>query len=452
MFHVRGSCHHLEKRDRTVAAFRRQLEGRTTALGLGRKRTDSHLYRKPGGHARRVDLRALHEVISVDPARRVAEVEGLTTFYDLVEATLPWGLVPKVTPELRTITVGGAISGLGVESSSFRHGLVHETIREVDVLTASGELVRARPDNAHRDLFHGLPNSHGTLGYVLRAVVELVPAPRFVQLTHRTFHDLDAYFAALAEIVADPEVDFVDGVVFSTDHAVATLGRFVDRAPYTSDYVAGGIYHRSLRERHEDHLTTADYLWRWDRDSFWSTRRSPLELPWVRRSFGRHLLRSDRLFQIRKVRNPLRRLRDRLRGERREVIVQDAGVPIDRCAEFVRFVADEIGLAPMWICPVGHFGSGPWPLVPNRGPLSCDVGYYGTLRHTDPRMHPAHFQRLAERKLDELGAMKALYAPSFYTVDRFWELHDEDAYRALKRAWDPDAVFPDLYQKCVACD
>ena len=31
----------------------------------------------------------------------------------------------------------------------------------------------------------------------------------------------------------------------------------------------------------------------------------------------------------------------------------------------------------------------------------------------------------------------------------FWSIYDKPRYDALKQTYDPDAVFPDLYAKCV---
>ena len=44
----------------------------------------------------------------------------MCTYEHLVEVTLAHGRIPLVVPQLRTITLGGAVSGLGIESTSFR--------------------------------------------------------------------------------------------------------------------------------------------------------------------------------------------------------------------------------------------------------------------------------------------------------------------------------------------
>src|SRR3954451_981888 len=122
-----------------------------------------------------LDVSGFNRVLSVDPERRTADVQGMTTYEDLVDATLPYGLMPHVVPQLKTITLGGAVTGLGIESSSFRAGLPHESVVELEILTGDGRVVVARPDNEHRDLFTGFPNSYGTLGYALRLKIELEP-------------------------------------------------------------------------------------------------------------------------------------------------------------------------------------------------------------------------------------------------------------------------------------
>ena len=56
-------------------------------------------------------------------------------------------------------------------------------------------------------------------------------------------------------LAAQPDIDFLDGVVFAPDEMVVSVGRFVDEAPYVSDYSFEHIYYRSLRERPTDFLT-----------------------------------------------------------------------------------------------------------------------------------------------------------------------------------------------------
>jgi FAD/FMN-containing dehydrogenase len=119
---------------------------------LSKPTTNLFRFREPGKVAK-LSARDLDKVIQVDPETRTAEVQGMTTYERLVDATLPAGLMPYVVPQLKTITLGGAVTGLGIESSSFRHGLPHESVEEMEILTGDGRVVVARADNEHADLF-----------------------------------------------------------------------------------------------------------------------------------------------------------------------------------------------------------------------------------------------------------------------------------------------------------
>src|SRR3954469_21384804 len=127
-----------------------------------------------------LDVAAFNKVLSVDVEARTARVQGMTTYEDLVASTLPHGLMPLVVPQLRTITLGGAVTGLGIEASSFRSGLPHESVLEAEILTGDGEIVVARPDGEHEDLFRTFPNSYGSPRYALNLTLQPEPVPPFL--------------------------------------------------------------------------------------------------------------------------------------------------------------------------------------------------------------------------------------------------------------------------------
>jgi FAD/FMN-containing dehydrogenase len=412
----------------------------------------SNLFRdRTEGPRRRLDVREFRHVLEVNAANRWVDVEGMTSYEDLVEATLAQGQMPGVVPQLKSITIGGAIAGVGIESSSFRYGLVHEGIDELEVLLGDGSVVVARPDNAHSDLFHGIPNSYGTLGYVLRARVNTIPVKPFVRLTHIRHAEAHAFFSDLARRCAS-DADFVDGVVFGPTAQVISVGRFVDAAPYTSDYTYERIYYRSLREREEDYLTTHGYIWRWDTDWFWCSKNLHAQNPVVRRLLGRARLNS--VFYTRVMRWNARvgitRRIDRLLGKHPESVIQDVDIPIARAPEFLEFFLREIGILPIWICPFrSPRAQARWPLFPvDPETLYVNFGFWDVVRPDEP--HPAgHFNRLIERKVQELGGIKSLYSDSYFPEDEFWAIYDKNAYDALKKKYDPNGAFKNLYEKTV---
>ncbi|MFJ9556716.1 FAD-binding oxidoreductase [Nocardiopsis sp. NPDC101807] len=426
-------------------------------------------FREPSS-APALDASGFTGVIAIDPVERLADVGGMTTYEDLVAATLPHGLMPTVVPQLRTITLGGAVTGMGIESSSFRNGLPHEGVQEMEILTAAGDVVTATRDNEHSDLFHGFPNSYGTLGYGLRLRIELEPASPYVHLRHLRFHGAAEAMDALARICEDLEhegqpVDFVDGVAFGPGELYLTLARFTDQAPWTSDYTGNDIYYRSIR-RHAgrgpgDYLTLHDYLWRWDTDWFWCSRAFGAQHPLVRPLWPRSLKRSDvyRRLVAWDRRTDFFRLLTHYRGKRpQEPLIQDVEVGVERGAEFLDFFHSEIGMSPVWMCPLRlreprrpELGEGEhiWPLYPlEDGRLYVNFGFWG-LVDMKPNQRRAHHNRLVEERVADLGGHKSLYSDSFYGEDEFRRLYNGPAYSALKEAYDPGGRLLDLYAKCV---
>jgi FAD/FMN-containing dehydrogenase len=438
--------------DHAVDALRRQLVAQPDGSPIRLAKPTSNLFRfrePPPENA--LDVSAFAGVIDVDTDGRTADVGGMTTYENLADATLAHGLMPHVVPQLKTITLGGAVAGLGIESSSFRNGMPHESVLEMEILTPDGDVVVARPDNEHRDLFHGFPNSYGTLGYALRLRIELQETKPYVALRHVRYADADSCAKGIEE-ACESGVDFVDGTVFAGDELYLTLGTFTDHAAAVSDYTGQQIYYRSIRDRVTDHLTVRDYLWRWDTDWFWCSQALGAQHPLVRRLWPRRYLRSDvyrRIVALDRRHGLSARVDRLLRNPAREAVIQDIEVPVERLAEFLEFFDTEIGIRPVWLCPVRLRGSSGWPLYPmTPGRLFVNVGFWATVPLRPDQPDGTH-NRLIESKVTELGGHKSLYSDSYFTEDEFWLRYDGETYRKLKKTYDPRGRLPDLYAKCV---
>lgn len=102
--------------------------------------------------------------VRVDPEERTAWVQGGATWGDLNHETHAFGLdtVGMSDPE---VGVAGFTLGGGMGALSRKHGLAIDLLREVDVVTADGELVHASEDH-HPDLFWALRGGAGNFGIV----------------------------------------------------------------------------------------------------------------------------------------------------------------------------------------------------------------------------------------------------------------------------------------------
>ncbi len=399
-----------------------------------------------------LDVSGLGGVLEIDPHSRTAEVQGMCTYEDLVAATLAHGLVPLVVPQLRTITLGGAVTGLGIESTSFRHGLPHESVLEMDVFTGAGEVVTTRPGD---DLFDTFPNSYGSLGYATRLCIALESVPTYVALRHVRFDDAALLAKTVAEVVETGEydgvrVDGLDGVAFAPGEYYLTFATWTERADRTSDYTGQQVYYRSIQERETDLLTIEDYLWRWDTDWFWCSGAFGLDRPWVRRLWPRRWRRSDiyhRLVGLDRRLGLVDRLDRRAGRPQRERVVQDVEVPVGRLGEFLDWFDDEVGMRPVWLCPLRS--GRVWPTYPLRAHETyVNVGFWGTV-HVGDDAALAPRNRAIEQRVHELGGHKSLYSEAFYDRETFDELYDGANLAVVKERYDPDDRLTSLYDKAV---
>lgn len=437
------------------AARVRQVCAALAAQGAGLPprlaKPSSNLFRdRVGGPRARLDLSAFDHVLAIDPVAGWVDVEGGTTYEALVRATLERAVMPAVVPQLKTITVGGAVAGVGIEATSFRHGLVHHTVQELEVLLSDGRVVICSPDNADAELFHALPNSYGTLGYVLRARLGTQPVKPFVQARHLAFGDPALAFDALARCCDDATVDFVDAVAYADGGIVVCAARFVDDAPAASTYGVEQIYWHSLRSRESDHLRVLDYLWRWDTDWFWCSAQFGLERPWLRRLVGHERLNSRTYTRWMRAASRWG-LADRwtwLRGRTRESVIQDVDIPLESAAEFLAFLRREIRIAPIWLCPL-RASRDAFVLYPLRErALYLNFGFWGAVETREPHER-GHFNRMVEREAMRLGGIKSLYSDSYFTPEAFAQAYNQPAYAAAKSRYDPQHRLLDLYDKCV---
>jgi FAD/FMN-containing dehydrogenase len=428
-----------QRRERLI---RELAAARADGASVGLDKATSNLFRhRQQTGTRRIDVRAFHHVLNVDTEHRVADVEGMTTYEELADETLKFGLLPTVVPQLKTITIGGAISGLGIESSSFKYGLVHETVEEMEILLGDGSTIVCSATR-NPDLFYGFPNSYGTLGYVLRLKVKLIPAMRYVKLTHTRFAEPAKFFAQIETLCSGSAFDYIDGVVFDGGEMYITTGEFTDDAPFLSDYTYMKVFYQSIRRREVDYLTAHDYIWRWDTDWFWCSKHFFVQHAPVRLLATKWLLNSKTYQRIMRLSHKV------TPASNTESVIQDVDIPLEHAVEFLDFLLREIGILPIWICPFRSYDpSVTYDLCPvDRGKLYINFGFWDTVPSTQP---DGCFNRKIEAKALALQGTKGLYSTAYYDEDTFWQIYNRAAYEALKNKYDSSRCFKDLYEKTV---
>jgi hypothetical protein len=425
----------MQKVQRVATAFRsaRTVDGPRSF----KKKAVSHLVPKNSDLRRqdkKIDVGDLDEILEIDPIHRTCTAEPGVTFVDLVAATLRHGLVPTVVPELKTITIGGAVSGCSLESMSWKYGGFHDSCLEYEVVTTDGAVLRCTPDNEHSLVFQMMHGSFGTLGLLSKVKFRLVPAKSYVKVTYDTYATLAEYKAAIRRHFVEGDIDFMDGIIHGPSRYVLCLGRFVDEAPYTHCYDWVTVYYRTTARRKEDYLTTADYFFRYDRGVTNPTPRSFLG----RLLFGK-LLDSATLLRLAEKFHKL------LSADKPNVTL-DMFLPFSKLEQFMSWYRGAIDYFPLWCVPYRLVRKYEW-IEPSyfdglEDDLFVDIAIYGLAQPRD-----RNYYKEIEDALLEMQGIKTLIAYNYFDEATFWKVWNKPNYDTVKALTDPKNLLRDLYTK-----
>ena len=402
-----------------------------------------------------VDTSPLSHILEVDTGKRTALVEPNVPMDRLVEETMKHGLVPPVVMEFPGITVGGGYAGTSGESSSFKHGFFNRTINNVEMVLADGEVVRCS-ENEKPDLFHGAAGAVGSLGVTTLVELQLREAKNHVETVYHPVSSVAEAIEKIEQVILDPELDYVDGILYSKSQGAIITGRMTDapkqyapvqrfsdaKDPWFYLHVQDAITKR--RSPTTEMIPMAEYLFRYDRGSFWvgALAFDYFKMPF--NDYTRWWL--DDFVHTRMMYTALHASR-----QSQKCIIQDLALPFSTAERFIDYTDKVFGIYPLWLCPLRQ------SQLPTMHPQAKEVESDG---HAPKPMlniglwglgppQPDDFvqaNRDLERKLRELGGMKWLYAQTYYTENEFWQIYDRDWYDALREKYNATSL-PSIYEK-----
>jgi FAD/FMN-containing dehydrogenase len=173
---------HEQKMDRITEQLKERRSTRPVSL---KKKAVSHEVPRLSDRRHldeKIDLSDLNDILQIDTEKRICIAEPGVTFIGLVTATLKYSLVPIIVPELKTITLGGAVAGCSIESMSYKYGGFHDTCFEYEIITAQGDVLICTPHNENKLLFQMVHGTFGTLGIISKLKFKLIPSKPFVKV------------------------------------------------------------------------------------------------------------------------------------------------------------------------------------------------------------------------------------------------------------------------------
>jgi delta24-sterol reductase len=403
----------------------------------------------------------LRNILSLDEERQVLRVEPMATMGDLTHYLVPRGYALSVQVEMDDLTVGGLTMGIGIETSSHRLGFLFEMVESFEIITAEGELVKATRDS-HPELFHALPMSHGTLGFLVAVELKVVPVKKYMKLRYLPFHSMEEYAENLKSLTEKSDApSFIEGLIFSKDSGVIMLGEFADKAkdrpvnpinrwykPWFYSHVAKfldsgeGVEYIPLRHYFHRHTPSI----------FFQLKDL---IPFANKAWYRWLfawMGAPKISLMKYSMTP--ELRKRAMEGR---VAQDIVLPIEHLQESIDVAEQFYGIYPIWICPVRMYDHSPYegilrnpPKAKNGWQMYVDVGIYGIPKGVPTGEWKAfEHSRMLEHFTLERNGFHMLYADIFMTRNEFREMFSHEMYEKVREQYKANRAFPEVYEKVI---
>jgi Delta24-sterol reductase len=382
-------------------------------------------------------------IVKLDTKNMNITVEPRINMDELLSFLIPKGYSIPVVPELAHLTVGGLISGAGIESSSYKYGYFHDTCLEYEIILGDGSILKVNQKNKP-DLFNTIPGSYGTIGIITLVKIMIVKTLKYVKLSYIDINE-ENFQEKLEIVLKQGKYDFMDGILFNPNKGYIVCANMTDNIPNNKrvyiDLWYKNFYYENIQEKKISYMDLYDYYFRYDRGIFWlfniylkNTRRNKFLFGWLRAKYKKYAI-------FNKFKNVFRKKRTA-----NNTIVQDALIPLNKAKEFYDLVQPKLKVYPVWICVCKNilFNSTEANYILNKHvntPFYVDIGFYGKTPKKEESL------RFFEQLTLKYKGFTGHYGTTYYTRKELYSTINYNLYKSIRKKYGAEERFPDIYDK-----
>ncbi|MBW4506268.1 MAG: FAD-binding protein [Scytonematopsis contorta HA4267-MV1] len=114
-----------------------------------------------------VDMRSLNKIYEFHPDQMWFKADTGVTWSQIVDTSIPQGVIPPVLTNYFDVTIGGTHSVGGIGQSSFRYGTQADNCLGLEVVTGTGELLWCSKEE-NSELFNHVLAGYGQFGFITK--------------------------------------------------------------------------------------------------------------------------------------------------------------------------------------------------------------------------------------------------------------------------------------------
>ena len=383
-------------------------------------------------------FKKFNKILDLDLKNMTIDVESGVTMGSIFDYLFSLGKDKyklRMSTDTVDMTVGGAISGIGVHFNIHDVGFFHESVVDMDVLLSDGKIVTCS-STQNKELFNSIPNTYGTIGKILRAKLKIEKTKPYVKVNVIKFNNITDFIKQMKKLSDSNKYSNICSLVYGKNELYIIVSNYVDKYKNLVTFTKYNTFYKYIKTHNEFYVKTRENMFIFESDWYWNIPDSKLLKFILPKS-----LRCMKFFKnIAGLGNNSSKNKHNINA-----FIQDWEVEYEKSFEFLTEMLDNVepylNAKPICIFPLvsktdAHF----YPIKKNK--LYLNIGAYSQLKD-----NKKNYSEIFDKKLFNIDGIKMLYSVHYLNENQFNKMYNGNYYKKIKDIYDTKYKFGNLYHK-----